>query len=173
MFTHRVAPEKLKAFASFLGVQVVSPAPLTASTNRARHLAASEHHRHIFLDPDIGIRLRPPKRRDAVKYVLAPELISLCCESPERLLLVFDQSVPRGAELKSIKEKLVCFRDAGICGFAYLSHACFVVLSASNSACLRAKENLLATGLPIARLISCPTTASNRRGKTHALEYGR
>lgn len=173
MFTHRVAPEKLKAFASFLGVQVVSPAPLTASTNRARHLAASEHHRHIFLDPDIGIRLRPPKRRDAVKYVLAPELISLCCESPERLLLVFDQSVPRGAELKSIKEKLVCFRDAGVCGFAYLSHACFVVLSASNSACLRAKENLLATGLPIARLISCPTTASNRRGKTHALECGR
>ena len=92
MFTHRVAPEKLKAFASFLGVQVVSPTALTASTNRARHLAASEHHRHIFLDPDIGIKLRPPKRRDAVKYVLAPELISLCCKSPERLLLVFDRA---------------------------------------------------------------------------------
>ena len=100
MFTHRVAPEKLKAFASFLGVQVVSPTRLTASTNRARHLAALAHHRHIFLDPDTGIKLRPPKRSDAVKYVLAPELISLCRESPERLLLVFDQSVPRGARVQ-------------------------------------------------------------------------
>ena len=153
MFSHRVAPEKIKAFESFLGVRVVSPTPLTASTNRAQHLAALANQSHIFLDPDTGIKLKPSKRTDSVKYIFAPELVSLCQESPERLLLVFDQSVPRGAERKAIEKKLAHFRDAGVQGFAYLSHACFVVLSASKSTCHTAKKNLLASGLPSSRLI--------------------
>ena len=153
MFSHRVTPEELTAFEAFLGVQVVSPAPLAATTDRAQHLAAMAQHRHIFLDPDTGIKLKPSNRADSSKYIFAPELVSLCQESPQRLLLVFDQSVPRGAERKAIEKKLAHFRDAGIHGFAYLSHACFVVLSASKSTCSTAKANLLASGLPSSRLI--------------------
>ena len=153
MFTHKVIPEEVKAYETFLGVQIVSPTPLSASTDRAQHLAAMAKHRHIFLDPDTGIKLKPSKRADSAKYIFAPELVSLCQENPERLLLVFDQSVPRGAERKAMERKLAHFRDAGIHGFAYLSHACFVVLSASKSTCSTAKANLLASGLPSSRLI--------------------
>ena len=129
MFTHKVTPEEVKAFEAFLGVQVVSSTPLSTTTDRAQHLAAIAKHCHIFLDPDTGIKLIPSNSADSVKYIFASELVSLCQKSPTRLLLVFDQSVPRGAERKAIEKKLSHFRDAGIHGFAYLSHACFVVLS--------------------------------------------
>ena len=156
MFSHGVTPEELKAFEAFLGVQVVSPAPLSATTDRAQHLAARAKHRHIYLDPDTGIKLISSNNRaDSAKYIFAPELVSLCQENPERLLLVFDQSVPHGTKqtAKAMEKKLAHFRDAGIHGFAYLSHACFVVLSASKSTCSTAKANLLASGLPSSRLI--------------------
>jgi hypothetical protein len=153
MFSHEVTAQDISSFEAFLGVRVVSPVALTVSTNRADYFAAMAHHRHIFLDPDTGIKLNPSTRADSIKYVFGPELETLCRESNQRLLLVFDQSVPRGGERKAIARKLAHFNERGIVGFAYLSHACFVVLSDSESACHAARASLLASGLPNSRLV--------------------
>ena len=153
MFTHEVTTDDISAFEAFLNVRVVSSKALTISTDRAKHLLAPADHRHIFLDPDTGIKLKPSNGADSVKYVFGPELIALCQQDPNRLLLVFDQSVPRGGERKAIEEKLKYFHERNICGFAYLSHACFVVLSGSETACLTARLRLLASNLPSSRLV--------------------
>jgi len=153
MFTHEVAAADISALEAFLGVSIASPHAMTSSTDRAAHLSALADHRHIFLDPDTGIKLKPSNGADAVKYVFGPELVALCEQNPDRLLLVFDQSVPRGAERKAIAEKLGYFRKKGLCGFAYLSHACFLVLSRSESACETARKRLLAAHLPQIRLV--------------------
>ena len=153
MFTHEVAADDISAFEAFLGVSVASPHVMTSSTDRATHLSALANQRHIFLDPDTGIKVKLSNRADAVKYVFGPELVALCEQNPDRLLLVFDQSLPRGAEQKAIAEKLNYFRQKGLVGFAYLSHACFLVLSRSESACEAARNHLLATHLPQTRLV--------------------
>lgn len=152
MFSHRVTAEEISAYERFLGVQVVSPESLNESTNRAQNLAVLTDHRHIFLDPDTGIKLTFT-RTDSDKYVFASELTALCQQMPERLLLVFDQSVPRGRAEHAIEVKLAHFKKEGVSGFAYLSHACFVVLSASESTCIRARANLLTAGLPSSRFV--------------------
>ena|SRR5437016_10816864 len=90
MFTHEVAAADIFAFEAFLGVSVASPHAMTSSTDRASHLSVLADHRHIFLDPDIGIKLKPSNGSDAVKYVFGPELVALCEQSPDRLLLVFE-----------------------------------------------------------------------------------
>ena len=153
MFTDRATAASVRAFESFLGVNVVGAALFTESTNRADHFTALARHRNVFLDPDTGIKLKKAKGAESVKYVFASELVALCQESPERLLVVFDQSVPRGSEKSAIQQKLRHFSDAGLHGFAYLSHACFVTLSATKDRCRMARANLLASGLPQTRVI--------------------
>lgn len=153
MFTDDATADDVRALESFLGVRVVAPTPLSGTTDRAQLFSALADHRNVFLDPDTGIKLERTNGVDSVKYVFASELIALCKESPERLLLVFDQSVPRGGEEAAIEKKLAHFRTVGIHGFAYLSHACFVVLSATKSHCETAKNNLLTCGLPNSRLL--------------------
>ena len=153
MFTHQVAADDIATLEAFLGVSVVSPQAITRSTDRAAHLSASPNHRHVFLDPDTGIKLNPSKSASSVKYVFGPELVSLCDQNQNRLLLVFDQSVPRGNERKAIAAKLAYFRERGIHGFAYLSHACFLVLSGSESVCRAAQQQLLVSHLPKTRLV--------------------
>jgi hypothetical protein len=153
MFTHDVTASELTAYEAFLGLRVVSPLALTASTDRADHLSALAGYRFIFLDPDTGISIKLRKGERSVKYVFASEVVALCLQDVERLLLVFDQSVPRGGEHKAIADKLAYFRERRIAGFAYLSHACFVVLSASASVCEMARANLISCHLPTSRLI--------------------
>ncbi len=154
MFTHEVAATDIEAFEAFLGVRVASRHVITRSTNRATHLLASAGHRHVFLDPDTGVKLKPSNGASAVNYVFAPELIALCEQNHARLLLVFDQSVPRGKERKAVSDKLKYLRNKGLYGFAYHSHACFMVLSSSESVCVTARKKLLASNLPKARLVS-------------------
>ncbi len=154
MFTHEVTAVEISDFEAFLSMRVVSPKVLTSSSNREAHFSASARDRHIFIDPDTGIKLKPSKRADAAKYVFGPELVALCAKKHDRLLLVFDQSVPRGSERDALIEKLDYFRENGLSGFAYLSHACFLVLSRSSIACILARKRLLATHLPQTRLVS-------------------
>jgi hypothetical protein len=135
-------------------VSIVSPNAITRSTDRATHLSTAANHRHVFLDPDTGVKLKPFTGANAVKYVFGPELVRLCSQNHERLLLVFDQSVPRGKERTAVVAKLTYFRERGIHGFAYLSHTCFLVLSSSELACCAAQKQLLALRLPKSRLVS-------------------
>lgn len=168
MFTHEVTSDDLAAFEAFLGVEIASPGVLTTSTDRSAHLAAPARHSHVFLDPDTGIRLEPCLGADAVKYVFGPELVELCVVEPARLILVFDQSVPFGSERQAIAitDKLAYFRHRGLYGFAYLSHACFVILSASEHLCHEARARLLATGLPSGRILPRKATTAGRSAGT-------
>jgi len=154
MFSDEASSEQIEAYQSFLGVRVVSSERLTAVTNRMHHLTAMEHHRHIFIDPDKGIRLGPLNGIRRVQYVFASELVALCHADTQRLLVIFDQSYSRCSDQKPhIETKLAAFHETGIFGFAYNSHACFVFLSGSKSVCNKAKENLLASGLPNSRIV--------------------
>lgn len=137
---------------------------LVSSDDRSKHVASLARHRHIFLDPDTGIKIEPFKGAKPVNYVFGPELVELCKQLSECLLLVFDQSVPRGSERTHIAKKLSYFRQRNIFGFAYVSHACFVVLSQSESSCQAAREQLLKSHLPQSRLVdadeACEANAS-------------
>jgi hypothetical protein len=47
---------------------------------------------------------------------------------PDALTLVFDQGLRRGFERPQVEDKLRYLRDYEVFGFAYVSHACFVVV---------------------------------------------
>lgn len=153
MFTHAVSATEIEALEAFLGVRVVTSEPLQEDTDRAKHLVALAEHRHVFLDPDTGIKLKASRGKDATKYVFAPEIEMLCRAEPGRLLLVFDQSVGRGSERAHASAKITHFAERGISSFAYMSHACFMVLSSSAEQCRHARERLLSSGMPQARVL--------------------
>jgi hypothetical protein len=153
MFTHPVTRADVEAFESFLGVRVVASGPFDKDTDRAKHFVTLSEHHHVFLDPDTGIKLRPTRAKNAANYIFAPEIESLCQSDIERLLLVFDQSVGRGSERMHVTKKLSYFTEKGISAFAYMSHACFMVLSASPTRCKEAKEKILSSGMPAERLL--------------------
>ena len=152
MFTHAVTTAEVQAFEKFLGVKVVSHEAMDNDTNRGKIFTALSEHRHVFLDPDTGIKLKPSRGKDAAKYVFASEIEELCRAEPERLLLVFDQSVGRGSEIAHVSARIAHFADRGLSAFAYLSHACFVVLSSNAEPSQQARERLLSSGLPVGRL---------------------
>jgi hypothetical protein len=153
MFTHDVGPEGVAAFEGFLGVRVASMGVLKAGGDRSAHLLVAAHHRHVFLDPDTGIKLKPCRGAMAVHYVFGPELVEICLSEPGRLALVFDQSVPRGGERQAMLDKLEYFKGSGVHGFAYWSHACFAVLSASEKMRDQAHGRMLASCLPGGRIL--------------------
>ena len=73
--------------------------------------------------------------------------------------MVFDQSLPRGSERVQAQSKLDHFARCGIAGFAYVSQACFLVLSASRQLADEARNQLLmVSDLPDSRIL--PTTPS-------------
>jgi hypothetical protein len=155
MFTDEVSSKDIKSIEQFLHVRIVSKAKVTATTDRNKYFAESANHRHIFIDPDTGISIKKHYGKNSPYYVFGPELVSLCMQNPERLLLVFDQSIQRGKAdqvEESIERKLTYFIEQNIFCFAYKSHACFMVLSLSSSVCKKAYDNLLDTNLPNSKL---------------------
>lgn len=154
MFTHPVSAEQLAAFETLLNVRVAPAVALTPHTDRAAYLAAQPEQQHIFIDPDVGVRLTPTGPAASVRYVFGAELVDLCLREPLRLVAAFDQSLPRGRKREAMVKKLGFFANRGVCGFAYLSHACFVFLSASAQVCHDAHAKLVASGLPVERLLT-------------------
>ena len=68
--------------------------------------------------------------------------------------MTFDQSLARGREREQIRAKLARFRAAGLSGFAYVSHASFVILGRPDLV-TQAREQLLTRSLlPAGRLVS-------------------
>jgi len=134
MFTELVSPKQADDFATLLGTRLLSQDLLTNTVDRVAYLApVCECHEHVFLDPDTGIRLKPTRGQKAPAYVFATELIQIAGVCPDKLLLVFDQSLPRGAERQKMQEKLQFFQIQGVYAFAYVSHACFVLLGRNKS----------------------------------------
>jgi len=154
MFTHEVNNKDIKSIEQFLHVRVIFKVKVTTTTDRDKYFAGSANHQHIFIDPDTGISLKKIYGKNSTNYVFGPELVSICEQNPERLLLIFDKSVPRGNEDESVGRKLEYFREHNLFCFAYKSHACFMVLSLSNSVCKKAYNNLINANLPSSRLTS-------------------
>jgi hypothetical protein len=155
MFTETVNPDQAGSFSRFLGAHLISHEVLTPQTDRTQYFSRCRTAGNLFLDPDTGVRLSPCRGLKSVNYVFGPELVEWSRVRPDSLTLVFDQSYSRGSQASNIYQKLGFFAAHNITGFAYSSHAPFLVLSADPELARRARETLLeVSGLPATRLIS-------------------
>ncbi len=154
MFTEPVSSERTTAFANFLGTEVVSTEVLTPATDRSSYFSCAQFCKNLFLDPDTGLRLqRTPLERSSA-YIFASELMELVEMRPDALTLVFDRSLRRGFERPQAEEKLRYLRDHGVFAFAYVSHACFVVVGRDQGLVARASQRLIGESkLPEERLL--------------------
>jgi hypothetical protein len=133
MFSERFSPQQCHAFTVFLGVPLLTDAILKARTDRTAYFAAAlACNRHLFLDPDIGLRREPARGAKAARYLFEPELIEIAKERPKLLTLVFDQSLARGREQEELRNKLERLAHEGVHAGAYVSHACFILLSCDS-----------------------------------------
>ncbi len=145
MFTEPVSSEQADDFADLLGTRLLSLDALTDGIDRVAYLApARECHEHVFLDPDTGIRLKPTKGKKAPAYVFGPELVEIAIARPDKLTLVFDQSLDhRIDKQQQLQGKLSAFADHDVHAVAYVSHACFILLGRDKSLVDEAFEVLL------------------------------
>lgn len=134
MFTERASNEQVNTFSRLLGTRLLSCDTLTYRTDRDAYLAPARNcNNHVFLDPDTGIRLKPIRGVKAPCYIFGTELVAIADACPEKLILVFDQSLARGNERKQLRNKLNSFANQGIPSIAYVSHACFVLMGKNRS----------------------------------------
>lgn len=155
MFTEAVMHTDVVAFESLLSVKVVSTDILTVDSDRAAYLACGSFCGHLFLDPDKGLRMRRVGGKEAPKYVFGNELRWLAEQRPDSLTMVFDQSVPRGSERDHMMAKLGGLRQQEVFGFAYISHACFLVAGQDHSLVEQARARVIAESrLPGNRFLS-------------------
>lgn len=154
MFTHPTSVCESEAFSHFLGVPLVSTDVLDAVRDRAHYFASCHPYHSLFLDPDKGIRLKAVRGRRALAFVFAEELIGLADARQDALTLTFDQSLARGRERDQIRTKLAHFAAHGVSGFAYVSHASFVVLGRSPVLVQEARHRVLTkSALPAHRIV--------------------
>lgn len=128
MFTEPANEADVRAFGLMLNAKVISSEVFTTRSNRVAYLACAAGCDHLFLDPDTGLRLQPTRGAGAPKYLFAGELVELAKKRPKSLTVVFDQSVARGSEKAHLSRKLQVLEQQGLFGFAYVSHACFLVV---------------------------------------------
>ena len=156
MFTHQTNAAEVEAFPRFLGAPLISTEVLECRSDRVRYFVPCRQFqcRSLFLDPDTGIRIEPVEASRAPKFVFAKELIELSAARPQGLTLTFDQSLARGHEQEQIRAKLACCAAQAVHGFAYVSHASFVVLGRSADLVKEAHEEIIGTwALPTHRII--------------------
>jgi hypothetical protein len=155
MFTEPVSPEEAEMFSRFLGVRLISTDVLTPKTDRAAYMAPCRGAGNLFLDPDTGVRLQARGGANSVNYVFGQELIALSRTRPGALTLVFDQSYSRGDQNSQVREKLSYLMSQGAYGFAYCSHAPFLLVGVDAKLVSRAYIRLLdASGLPHWRFVA-------------------
>jgi hypothetical protein len=155
MFTEYVPADKANMFSRFLGAKLLSTETLTPKTDRAAYFDPCKGAANLFLDPDTGVCLRGRRGARSVNYVFGQELVSLCKRLPSALTLVFDQSYSRGNQKSQVAEKLSVLASQGVYGFAYCSHATFLLLGGDTKVVGRVHSSLLrASGLPSWRLVT-------------------
>jgi hypothetical protein len=166
MFTEQVDPLKAESFSRFLGVCLLTTQTLHRDSDRSAYFSVpASCVGHVFLDPNTGLRVPSASLGEAPDFVSGTELVTLAQAHPDQLVLVFDQSIDRRYPSKGqIEAKLTWLAERGIHGVAYVSHACFVLVSATESVLDTAIGTLLRESrLPDARLIRSPQK-SGRRG---------
>jgi hypothetical protein len=176
MFTHDVSADEGEQFSKFLGVPLVSLERLRPDSTRQAYFSACGDCRSVFLDPSTGVRLHRRGGSRSPEFVFGDELVAIASARPEGLVLAFDQSLPRGREVGEILKKLAHFRDQGLQGFAYVSHASFMVVGRSEVVVREARGAVAAhSGLPARRIVGCggstePTRADERSGPIEVIE---
>lgn len=155
MFTEAVSGPEAKAFAGLLGVPLLSSEVLGANTDRIAYFTpARACASHLFLDPDTGLTLKKMEVSRIPAYLLGEELVSIVQARPEWLTLVFDQSVARGRERQQLEEKLAALAAHHVHGWAYMSHACFLLLGCDGPTVKRAVQVVQAQSrLPASRFV--------------------
>jgi hypothetical protein len=157
MFTEPWVRTDVVALESLLGAKIVSREVLTSTTDRSVYFACGSSCGHLFLDPNTGLRMRSKTGADVPQYVFASELQRLVEQRPGSLTAVFDQSVGRGSESIQLQTKLQELSELGVFGFAYVSHACFVVAGHDRSLVDRARARVMSESrLPEDRILSVP-----------------
>lgn len=143
MFTESVTTEQADVFSHLLGTPLLSREILTPGTHRESYFElAQKCNDHVFLDPDTGVSLKPFGGVKAPRYLFSNELVAIVEARPDRLVLVFDQSLARGEERKELEIKLNFFSKQGIPGIAYVSHACFILFGKNRGLLESAFETL-------------------------------
>ena len=160
MFTEQVSSEEAAVFSRLLGVPLLSRDILKAETDRESYFArARTCAHHLFLDPDTGLRLTINRAKNAPSYLFGSEIISIVRERPTLLTLVFDQSLARGRERERLAGKLTYLYNHGIASFAYVSHACFILMGTNKELVKEALELIQCeSGLPTSRFVMSMTT---------------
>jgi hypothetical protein len=154
MFTEPVAAADVSAFEKLLGVTVISTEVLTVDTDRSAYLACGSSCGHLFLDPDTGLCMRQRRGVRAPEYLFAGELLRLAEDRFGSLSVVFDQSVGRGSERLHLEGKLRALQHHNLFGFAYVSHACFVIVGRDRGLVDRARSQVIARShLPESRFL--------------------
>jgi hypothetical protein len=153
MFTEAVTPGEADAFARLVGTPLLTEEVLAPQTDRTEYFSSCRTAGNLFLDPDTGVCLEPRTDKKSINYVFGPELVEWCTFRPSALTLIFDQSYSRGSK-DGIREKLAYFANENVYGFAYDSHATFLLLATDSGLVERARERLLeVSGLPGFRLV--------------------
>ncbi len=154
MFTHTVSPAEAATFSQFLAAPLLSTDVLDLDAERTGYLAVCGDCRSVFFDPDTGVRLHRRERHRATEFIFGDELLAVARANSNGLVMVFDQSVARGREAAHAQAKLDHFARHGVAGFAYVSQACFLVLSQSQMISDEARNRVLeASSLPASRIL--------------------
>ena len=151
MFTQPEAAADIEVYERLLGAQVIKPSVLNLNDEAERALlfsSASSCSSHLLLDPDTGLQIHGQKLKnpmDAAKYVREDELLIITTARPNKMTIVFDQSVGYG--MKQIRprmeKKLLQLQKRGVHGFAYLSHACFLVVGQDKELIMQAHAKVI------------------------------
>jgi len=176
MFTELVAQDDAAAFGRFLNARLLSSDQLTPKADRGAYFGVARAcSSHVFLDPDTGLRLKGVGGKKGAAYVFGAELQAIAVARPNRLTLVFDQSLSRGGQHSALVEKLAGLHALGLSTLAYESHACFVLVAANDILINKARMILLRESrLPESRVLSGPQNNQMQRTKpAQAMELRR
>ena len=99
MFSEDCPPSFVKEYTAFLGVPIVTTAPVPGSAERNayfRRIVTWNATDHLFLDPDTGLALS--RNKNSRRHVTVEELHAIAKGRAGNLTLVFDQSLTHGSE---------------------------------------------------------------------------
>lgn len=171
MFTDEDPAHYADTYCRILGVEledVVVRRTIKRRINRDRWIItpAAECKDHLFIDPDIGLRLEK-KEEHPNGCLLLDELQKIAKASGrnDKLTLVFDQSIDRSeqgvpaveASEKQLRDKLDWLKHRCVHGVAYKSHANFILVSANEGLVRQAADTIMGkSGIPDCRFVFPP-----------------
>ena len=155
MFTHQWPEDQVSVYADYLGGTVLTTEIVDGATDRRGYFAAAASAGDVFLDPNTGVPERNVSQQDLPKYVRMRELCEMVGRRPNRLTVVYDQSIANGADASEVEtRKLARLNECGVVGFAYAAQVSFLILSGSRAIIGQAKAAIEFSDIPAWRLTS-------------------